>query len=146
MRTVHGRPARVPRVPNFEANDRLKFTPEEQQAIQAAERTFGRPPQAGIVAQPGPRRGLAFAIALALAYFLLSPFIVAILRSFLPPESPRASGAMVETIQPEPQSQEISDSGTFKFENQAGIDQSPEVIPQLIPEPSADDPAGAQGQ
>jgi hypothetical protein len=145
MRTAHGRPARVPRVPNFEANDRLKFTAEEQEAIQAAERAFGYRPQSNMVVRPRPNRGLAFAIVTALAYFLFSSLVAAFFHSFLPPESPRES-PMVEAIQREPQSQEISDSGTFKFENEATIDQSPEVTSHLIPEPSADDPAGAQGQ
>src|SRR5258707_15393424 len=100
MRAVPGRSARLPRVPNFEANDRLKFTPDEQRAIQAAESAFGYRAQSRSVIRPRPGRGLAFAIAFALAYFLLSPFIVAVLHSFPSPESPRESGAaMAVTIQ-----------------------------------------------
>ena len=53
---------------------------------------------------------------------------------------------MAEPIQREPQSQAIANSGTFELQNEATINQSPEVIPQLISESIAHDPAGAQGQ
>jgi hypothetical protein len=147
MRAVHGRSARVPRIPTFEADDRLKFTPEEQRAIQTAERASGYRVQQGSVIRPRPRRGLAFAIALALAYFLLSEFVVAVLHSFLSPESPHGNGAPVaETIQREPRSQQIPDSGALEFQNQASVSQLPETMPPPTSEHSADDPAGAPGQ
>ena len=136
MRAVHGKCARVPRVPNFEANDRLKFTPEERQAIQAAERAFGYRAQSGSVIRPRPRGGLAFAIAFALAYFLFLTLVMAFLHSFPSPDSPRESGVPIaETIQREPRSQEIPDSGTVIFQNEATIDQSPEVVSQPASEP-----------
>jgi len=131
MRVVHGRSAWVPRVPNFEANDRLKFTAEERQAIQAAERAFGYRPQSGNVVRPRPRRGLAFAIASALAYFLLSTFVAAFLHSFPSPKSPRESGApMAETIQREAQSQAIPNDMVVRFaDKDSKSDASPDIVP-----------------
>jgi hypothetical protein len=134
------------RVPNFEANDRLKFTPEEQQAIQAAERVFKNRPQSHIVVRSKPRRGLAYAIAFALAYLLLSAFLVAVFHSFPSPESPRESAPLAEAIHREPQSQAFHDSGTVELQNEVIISQSTEVMSQQTSEPSAGDPADAPGQ
>src|SRR5260370_40825324 len=107
MHAVPGRSARVHRIPNFEANDLLKFTRAEQVAIQAAERAFGYQPQPGMVVRPRPSSGLGFTLAaIVLAYFVLSAFVVAVRHSFLSPRSPHETGAPITAaIQREPQSQ-----------------------------------------
>jgi hypothetical protein len=148
MRAVNGSSARVPRVPKFEANDRLKFTPEEQQAIQAADRGFGYRSQSDMVDEPRPSHGLAIAIALALAYFLFLTLTAAVLHSFSPQESPRESEApMAETIQSEIQPQTIPDSSALIFLNQVGTNNQPaEAMSQRTSDPDSHNPASALGQ
>jgi hypothetical protein len=116
---MHGRFASVPRVPNFKANNRLKFTAEEQQAILAAERGFGCQPQSNIVARSNPQPGLALAIALALAYFLFLTLVGAVVHSFVPPESRRQGEApTAELIQRGARSQTIPNGAIVVFPNQ----------------------------
>lgn len=64
---------RTRQIPSFQGNDRLKFTPEEQQAIRNAERASGHQSRTHNV-QPSarPRHGLAFTIILALLGILFS--------------------------------------------------------------------------
>jgi hypothetical protein len=64
---------RVGRTPSFQGNDRLKFTPEEQQAIRNAERASGHRSRTHVVGPPArPRHGLAFTIILALLGIIFS--------------------------------------------------------------------------
>lgn len=65
---------RVPRVPSFEGDERLKFTDEEQQAIRAAERAFAYGSQRRqVLAEDRTHAGnsLLLAIILALGSMLL---------------------------------------------------------------------------
>jgi len=131
MRTVHGRSARVLRAPTFEANDRLKFTAEEQRVIQTAERAFGYRPHPSVAVRRRSGPGLALAIAFGLAYLLFSTFVVVVLHSFLSPDSPRENQApMAEVIQREPPAQAIPSGSIFTFQNQASINQTSEVMSQ----------------
>ena len=87
MAAFQGRYAQVPRVPTFEANDRLKFTASEQQAIRAAELAFGRRPQALPAVQHSSRhRGLGGLIAHGLALLLIRTLVAAFAEISAPTE------------------------------------------------------------
>src|SRR5882724_9832062 len=101
--------SRQPRVPRFEGNERLEFTPDEQRAIEFAERAMGNRPQPRIVVPPPPRprSGLATVIALIAAYLLLSGFLASVLNGIRPQASVRQPDVRTTAeLQPETQSPE----------------------------------------
>lgn len=141
MRAVNGSSVHVPKVPKFEANDRLKFTADQQRAIQAAERGFGSRPDLAV--RPPSSPGLGLALACALAYLLFLTLVVAALR---PPESPREREApMAEAIQRQAIAQTISSTLIFPSE-EGSINQLPQVETPITSELNAFDPVGAPGQ
>src|SRR6266436_4342375 len=112
---------RARRVPSFQGNNRLKFTAEEQRAIRDAERISGNRSRTHAVVGPParPRHRLALAIIITLGFLFLPGLIVSVLNSIRSPEPASERGMPVnERVQPQTQSQSISNDDTATFQNQ----------------------------
>jgi hypothetical protein len=116
------------RVPNFEGNERLKFTVEEQYAIKTAEQAIGYRSKPRALGDP-PRRpsGLGRVIALAVAFLILRAVLVASLGG-IRVQAP-ANGTVTqpaEQLQPETQSRSVPNGKYVAFSEQE-IDEKEDI-------------------